>query len=88
MIITWRLWLRRCKAHLDDTHELGASIWLAVSCWIALIIDGLLGKLLSWLNVILSDLQVKSSVSMHPTSRMVLWEKPPPGWLKLNVDRS
>lgn len=72
MIITWRLWLHRCKAWMENAHESGESIWLAMQCWITHIVDGLQGMVPPRLNHIFSDLQVKSPTSSCLASLMLL----------------
>ncbi|KAG2411216.1 hypothetical protein I3760_Q020700 [Carya illinoinensis] len=44
-VITWRLWLRRCKARMDGEHELGEAMWLLVRSWLAKIASGVTGLL-------------------------------------------
>lgn len=88
LIISWKLWLHRCKALMEDTLESGKSIWLAMRFWITHIVDELLDKTTSRFNHIFFYLQLKSIDSSHSASRMVLWKKPLVGWLKPNVDSS
>lgn len=56
-------------------------------CWAAHIVDGTPGMIPSYFNHILSDLQVKLKFS-RPNSQMVIRDKPPVRWFKLNIDGS
>ncbi|KAF5464702.1 hypothetical protein F2P56_014758 [Juglans regia] len=87
-VITWRLWLRRCKARMEGDQESGETVWLFVRSWLAKIVDGMKGALSYTDHNLLEELQVRTSKPKSRTPRKVVWEKPPVVWLKLNVDGS
>lgn len=72
---------------MEDTYESGDSLYLAMRCWIARFVADLLGTIPSCFKHILSDFQVKQK-SSKPNPRMVLWNKSPTIWFKLNVNSS
>lgn len=43
VIITWRLWLRRSKARVEEKQTPRDTVCLGVRHWLATIVDGMLG---------------------------------------------
>lgn len=43
MIINWKLWLRRCKAKMEDKQESGEAVRIGVKYWLAKVVDGMTG---------------------------------------------
>lgn len=33
VIISWRLWIRRCRARMDNIYEIIESVWLLIKHW-------------------------------------------------------
>ncbi|KAG6624874.1 hypothetical protein CIPAW_16G056400 [Carya illinoinensis] len=88
IVITWRLWWRRCKASMEGSLDSIETVWISIKYW------------LSWVslkfkdqnNISKRDEKVLQSLHLpFPNVRMrcdkiVRWEKPKIGWCKLNVD--
>ncbi|XP_042952180.1 uncharacterized protein LOC122289263 [Carya illinoinensis] len=82
-LITWRMWLRRCKARMEATYESPEPVWISIKFWLSQVSDNITkcSRLLESINV-----PIKQVVNRN--IRVVKWLKPKLGWVKLNVDGS
>ncbi|XP_040994289.1 uncharacterized protein LOC121240828 [Juglans microcarpa x Juglans regia] len=88
VIITWRLWLQRCKARMERDKESVEVVWLSMRSWLVIVANGVKRALSYTDQKLLEELQVRTRQLESRTPHKVVWEKPPVGWLKLNVDGS
>ncbi|KAJ0103257.1 hypothetical protein Patl1_03683 [Pistacia atlantica] len=83
-----RLWMHRCKVHMENSAESVDNVWFLVKVWIRKI-SSLMVK--QWPisardEVILRALEVPYVDRARVISKLVYWRKPAEGWIKLNVD--
>lgn len=89
IIITWRLWLHRCKARMEDKHNMGEVVWIAVKFWLAKkVADRMMGSMSTRANQILEEFELKPTVKKGRLPRKIIREKLSEGWLELNIDGS
>ncbi|KAJ0074622.1 hypothetical protein Patl1_37562 [Pistacia atlantica] len=87
-IITWHLWMRHCKARMENSAESADNVWLRVKVWISKI-SSLMVK--QWPisardEIILQALEVTYVNRARAIPKLIYWRKPAEGWIKLNVD--
>ncbi|XP_042964784.1 uncharacterized protein LOC122299013 [Carya illinoinensis] len=89
-IITWRLWLRRCKTRMEGSGESVEQVWRSIRFWITKIGEKLkAGKKLKRRDeVILKELNVPPKMVTKRTPQVVKWFRPYQGRYKLNTDGS
>ncbi|XP_042986314.1 uncharacterized protein LOC122314764 [Carya illinoinensis] len=90
VIITWRLWRRRCLARMEGSLESYDTVIKSISFWVRSL--GLMGdkyyNLCRFDGMILEALRIRLVPLKERTCKVVQWHKPPLGWFKLNIDGS
>ncbi|XP_035549712.1 uncharacterized protein LOC118349411 [Juglans regia] len=90
VIITWRLWRRRCLARMEGRFEPVSEIIHSVSRWISLICRDMHASS----HISSFDLQVLKSLNVQAVlipirrCKTFTWNRPSVGWVKLNTDGS
>ncbi|XP_042983381.1 uncharacterized protein LOC122312796 [Carya illinoinensis] len=88
VIVTWRLWKRRCTARMEGKHEKLEVVWRSVMYWIRYVLKkiGTVKKLSKRDIDILKKLNVNIVEKQRRAPRIVKWATPSLGRFKLNID--
>lgn len=90
IIITWRLWRRRCLARMEGILESHNTVVHSICGWLGSLsqVAKQKNKLSRRDGLLLEALRIIPVIPKAPCCRVVRWEKPPLGWFKLNTDGS
>ncbi|KAG6660494.1 hypothetical protein CIPAW_03G110900 [Carya illinoinensis] len=89
-MVTWRLWLRRCRVRAGERAESIEEIWQAIRFWVA----SLMKNSAKFQKVSCRDIEMLKSLNIEiaPVKekrvQVVRWIKPLQGSFKLNTDGS
>lgn len=65
VIITWKLWLCRCKARMEDKHDSGVAVWTSVKHWLVKVTTGMTGSSSEKAIRILEEFRLTPMVKNH-----------------------
>lgn len=84
--ISWWLWLRWRNACMKDRHDNGDTVWRLVRFWLSNVMDGVKGLVTSKVKQVLEEFQLNICEPRCLSFSSVVWDKPPDGWIKLNIE--
>ncbi|XP_042965908.1 uncharacterized protein LOC122299590 [Carya illinoinensis] len=90
VIITWSLWVWRCKARMEGKMQNGDRLWgtiKAALAWVGLRLRTS-KRFSDGDDKVLRNLGIPMKVGHNTSPCLVKWNKPSVGWAKLNVDGS